>query len=104
MGMLQTARNNVLDILEVRFETVPQSILKRLKEINDPDILKMMLKKALRSSSMDEFRKTMNIITRIGILDSPVYTYSQKEGIIESNAGCRIKSGMTRELTTSQVA
>jgi hypothetical protein len=32
-GMLQTARNNVLDILEVRFETVPQSILKRLKEI-----------------------------------------------------------------------
>ena len=61
-GMLQTARNNVLDILEVRFETVPQSILKRLKEINDPDILKMLLKKALRSSSMDEFRKTLDII------------------------------------------
>ena len=61
-GMLQTARDNVLDILEVRFETVPQSILKRLKEINNPDILKMLLKKAIRSSSMDEFRKIMDII------------------------------------------
>ena len=61
-GMLQTARDNVFEILEVRFEAVPQSSLKRLKEINDPDILKMLLKKALRSSSMDEFRKTMDMI------------------------------------------
>jgi hypothetical protein len=61
-GMLQTARDNVLEILEVRFEAVPQSILKRLKEINDSDIPKMLHKKALGSSSMDEFRKTKDMI------------------------------------------
>ena len=61
-GMQQTARDNILAILEVRFETVSQSILKRLKEINDPDVLKMLLKKALRSNSMDEFRKAMDMI------------------------------------------
>ena len=61
-GILQNARDNILDILEVRFETVSQSLLKRLKEINDPDILKMLHKKALLSESLDEFRKAMDII------------------------------------------
>ncbi len=61
-GMLQTARDNVLEILEIRFEAVPQSVMKRLKEINDPDILKMLHKKSLRADSMDGFRKIMDMI------------------------------------------
>ncbi len=60
--MLQTTRDNVLKILEARFEPVPQSILRRLKEINDPDILEMLHKRALRSGVMDEFKRATDII------------------------------------------
>ncbi len=54
-GMLQTARNNVLDILEVRFETVPQSILKRLKEIE------VVLKDERRTSNVQHRMKKYSI-------------------------------------------
>ena len=60
-GILQNAREAVIDILEVRFEVVPQSILKRLNEISDPSILKILHRKVVKVKSLDEFGRIIDL-------------------------------------------
>jgi hypothetical protein len=54
-GMLQNAREAVIDILEIRFEVVPQSIVKVIHEIDDPSILKILHRKAIKVESIETF-------------------------------------------------
>ena len=53
-GILQKSREAVIDILEVRFKVVPQSIVKTLNEISDPSILKILHRKAVEVKSLEE--------------------------------------------------
>ncbi len=55
-GFLQALRGALVDVLEERFETVSRSLRNSLKDINDPDILKSLHKKALHVSSLEEFK------------------------------------------------
>ncbi len=55
-GILQASRGTLIEVLEVRFETLSQPFRNRLKEINDPDLLKSLHKKALHARSLEEFR------------------------------------------------
>ncbi len=64
-GTLATIRDNVIEVLVLRFDEVPLSILRRLKETDDPDLLKMLLRKALKAESLDAFKSIM-----IRLLDS----------------------------------
>ena len=59
---MQAAREGVIEILEERFSTVTKSVLRTLKEIDDPDVLKMLHKKALRVGSVQEFRDAMDVV------------------------------------------
>jgi hypothetical protein len=59
---MQAAREGVIEILEERFSIVTKSVLRTLKEIDDPDVLKMLYKKALRVGSVQEFRDAMDVV------------------------------------------
>jgi len=58
-GILQKAREDVVEILEVRFELVPGSIVKNINGIDDPSVLKILLKKAATVDSLETFNKVM---------------------------------------------
>jgi hypothetical protein len=55
-GILQASRGALIEVLEDRFETVSQTLRNRLKEINDPDVLQSLHKKALHAGSLEEFK------------------------------------------------
>ena len=55
-GVLQNAREAVIEILEVHFDVVPTSIVKIIKGIDDPSILKVLHKKAATVNSLEEFK------------------------------------------------
>ena len=59
-GTLQKAREDVVEILEVRFEIAPVSIAKTINEIDDPSVLKMLHKKAATVNSLEEFKEVMD--------------------------------------------
>ena len=58
-GIQQSAREAVIDILEVHFDVVPGSIVKTINGIDDPSVLKMLLKKAATVDSLDGFKRVM---------------------------------------------
>jgi len=60
-GFLQALRGALVDVLEERFGTVSRSLRNSLKDINDPDILKSLHKKALHVSSLEEFKDAVQV-------------------------------------------
>jgi hypothetical protein len=58
-GILQNAREAVMDILELRFGVIPESIVNRLNEIYDPSILKILLRKAVKVQGIEEIEKAL---------------------------------------------
>jgi len=58
-GILEKAREDVVEILEARFELVSGSIVKTINGIDDPSVLKMLLKKAATVDSLEEFKRVM---------------------------------------------
>ena len=61
-GILQNAKKSLIDTLEIRFETIPQSILKILDEISDPSILGLLHRKALKAKSLEDFRQIVDLM------------------------------------------
>jgi len=61
-GILQNAMKSLIDTLEVRFETVPQSIIKILDGISDPSILGLLHRKALKAKSLEDFRQIVDLM------------------------------------------
>lgn len=61
-GILQDAREALIDILEVRFEVIPPAMMKILNDINDPAILKILRRKAVKVKSLDEFGRGIDFI------------------------------------------
>ena len=45
-GRLQSTREGIFEVLEARFEVVPQSIVKRIEEIEELSLLKILHKKS----------------------------------------------------------
>jgi len=43
-GILQTARESVLDVLEVRFAAVPPELIETIHQIEDASVLKQLLR------------------------------------------------------------
>ena len=58
-GLLQALRGALIEVLEDRFEMVSQTLTKTLKDVNDPDVLRYLHKKALHVSSLKEFKDTV---------------------------------------------
>ena len=61
-GRLESTQEAVIDAVEVRFNVVPEDIANTIKEIKDMDVLKDLLKKAIRSETLDEFKTVLKAI------------------------------------------
>ncbi len=61
-GILQAMRDNLVVILEARFETVSGRILRTFTEIDHPDLPKLLLNSAVRADSLDSFQEKMRQI------------------------------------------
>ncbi len=59
IGVLDTARANVVEILEDRFEIISESIIEKVNKINRKDRLSVLLKKAAKYEDMDVFNETL---------------------------------------------
>jgi hypothetical protein len=59
-GILQNAREDVLDILETRFAGIPQSVVEAVNRIENPAILKILLKRAIIVGSLEEFEQVLD--------------------------------------------
>ncbi|UKP00173.1 hypothetical protein [Nostoc sp. UHCC 0870] len=65
-GIVQMGRENLIAILETRFGEVPNSIVEAINSINDPSLLKTLLKSAIAISSTTEFQQVLDHLTTGG--------------------------------------
>ena len=61
-GRLENAQESVIDAIEAKFDVVPEDIANTIKGIEDMDVLKGLLKRAIKSETLDEFRKVLETI------------------------------------------
>ncbi|WP_324635124.1 transposase [Phormidium sp. CCY1219] len=59
-GMLQTAREAVLEVLTVRFNSVPSELRARVNQITDIPTLKQLLQQAISIASIAEFEQLLD--------------------------------------------
>ncbi|MGI2903324.1 hypothetical protein [Tolypothrix sp. VBCCA 56010] len=61
-GILQTSRENLIEVLETRFGLVPSSIVEVVNQIQESAVLKMLLKRAIAIPSVAEFEQLLSSI------------------------------------------
>ncbi|MFW6360013.1 MAG: transposase [Chroococcales cyanobacterium] len=59
-GQLQKGRENILEILQIRFGNVPESLGEAINQIEDESILNNLLREAVTISSLTEFEQLLN--------------------------------------------
>ncbi|NEP07777.1 MAG: hypothetical protein F6K34_25110 [Okeania sp. SIO4D6] len=57
IGAKATCRQNILDLLEKRFNSLPETLIKAINEINDLALLKRLLVETITVSSVAEFEE-----------------------------------------------
>jgi transcriptional regulator with XRE-family HTH domain len=58
-GVLQQRREDVIEVLEVRFEALPNELIERINQIEDLELLKTLLRQAITIGSVAEFQAEM---------------------------------------------
>jgi hypothetical protein len=58
-GLLQRSREAVLEILAVRFSEVPETLVAKVKTLEDVSWLSDLLKKAVLVTSLEEFAQLL---------------------------------------------
>ena len=59
-GILQKGREDVIDVLTIRFSDVPPSLVEAINQIEDPSLLKTLLRQAITTSSIIEFQGNLS--------------------------------------------
>ena len=59
-GRLQNAREAILENLEARFEVVPRSVIKRIDQIEELSLLKILHKRSVVVDSLEQFKETLS--------------------------------------------
>jgi len=62
-GMVQNAKENVIEILEIRFSEVPTEIVESINGIDDASVLKTLHRGAITIASIPEFQQILNEVT-----------------------------------------
>ena len=52
-GIIQNAKENIIEVLELRFEKISPEIIDKINQINDPAKLKKLHKKAVQIKKID---------------------------------------------------
>jgi flagellar biosynthesis/type III secretory pathway protein FliH len=58
-GILQTAREAIIDVLDTRFDHVPESLRERVSAIGSETTLRELLRRAVRTPSLEEFQAAL---------------------------------------------
>ncbi len=59
VGVIETARNNIIEALEERFQIVPADIIDKVNAIARREILKGLHRQAIRCSDMTGFNEVL---------------------------------------------
>lgn len=59
-GILQKAREDVIEVLEIRFEDVPETLVEAINSLDDTDILETLHKQAVIVESIEQFTQNMD--------------------------------------------
>jgi hypothetical protein len=54
-GIIQQRREDVLEVLEVRFQEVPTEVIQKINQIEDPALLKTLHRQAIALGSVEQF-------------------------------------------------
>ncbi len=58
-GILQKAREVVIEVLEVRFEALPSELIEKINQIEDLELLKTLHRQGITIGSLDEFQELL---------------------------------------------
>lgn len=58
-GILQSSRENVIEVLEVRFEVLPSDLIEKINQIEDLELLKTLHRQGITIGSLDEFQELL---------------------------------------------
>jgi predicted transposase YdaD len=58
-GKAEESQDGILDILEIRFNVVPESVIKSIRAVDDPDILRTLRRQSLKVSNLIEFKELL---------------------------------------------
>lgn len=61
-GMMEKLRENILQILQIRFGELPQEVLEAVNGIEEMDILNSLLREAIAIASIAEFQVFMTSV------------------------------------------
>jgi hypothetical protein len=101
-GILQTAREAVLDNLEIRFEQISPSLIEKVNRIDDPSILRMLRRRAEKSKTrrhLTEFwmlepemayadlDDDMALAEELAALTHIIATYNSRMGVFRQSGG-----------------
>lgn len=56
-GILRKGREDVIEILEMRFGAVPTSLVESVRGINEQSLLKTLFRRAIAIGSLEEFEQ-----------------------------------------------
>jgi hypothetical protein len=59
-GILQTAREDVVKVLQIRFPQVPKQVINQINQVEDQEKLSQLLEVAVLSHSLVEFEQHLN--------------------------------------------
>ena len=58
-GVLQKGREDVIEVLEVRFEELPNELIEKINQIEDLELLKTLHRQAITIGSLDDFQRVL---------------------------------------------
>lgn len=61
-GKIETLREDILEILEERFDLVTRGIDEKLRETSSPAVLRFLLKKSAKVNSIEEFQEILRAV------------------------------------------
>ena len=54
-GIIQKGQEDIIEVLEVRFSEIPSALVQKINQIEDPDLLKTLLREAITIDSLAAF-------------------------------------------------
>ena len=54
-GIIQKGREDVIEVLEVKFGEIPTEVIQKINQIEDPSLLKSLLRQAIALGSVEQF-------------------------------------------------
>lgn len=58
-GILKGGQDDVIEVLEVRFGTVPEGLVEAVRGVSDDDHLRRLHRAAIQTGGLEEFRRVL---------------------------------------------